>query len=262
MSLLVSTATLAVATFTGVSLIQVRSDQNIQQQGQITDRFNAAVQNLGSNSVDIRLGGIYALQRIIQDSPRDQPTIVNLLCSYIRLHVPSSPRNGNENANTNEYGYPHILPFTKDLPAPAADVNAALSVIGGRDPARDGSSKVDLSGLDLMGANLSGAHLHGAELSGTRLAYANLDHADLTNADLADMDLEVASFDGANLQHSDVASTDLRAAFFDDADLRHVGDLQLGQLLSATLTPSTKLPPELAGNQSVIDNEHASGMVN
>jgi hypothetical protein len=41
------------------------------QQGQITDRYNAAITNLGSSSVDVRLGGIYALQRIMQDSPAE-----------------------------------------------------------------------------------------------------------------------------------------------------------------------------------------------
>jgi hypothetical protein len=37
-----------------------RQGQNTAQQGQITDRYNAAITNLGSRSIDIRLGGIYA----------------------------------------------------------------------------------------------------------------------------------------------------------------------------------------------------------
>jgi hypothetical protein len=50
-------------------------------QGQVTDRYNAAITNLGDSSVDVRLGGIYALQRIMQDSPRDQTTVVAVLCA-------------------------------------------------------------------------------------------------------------------------------------------------------------------------------------
>ena len=57
------------------------------EQGQITDRYNAAITNLGSPSVDVRLGGIYALQRIMQDSPRDQPTVVAVLCAFVRDHA-------------------------------------------------------------------------------------------------------------------------------------------------------------------------------
>ena len=49
----------------------------IAEQGQITDLYNAAITNLGSRSIEVRLGGIYALQRLMQDSPRDQPTVVS-----------------------------------------------------------------------------------------------------------------------------------------------------------------------------------------
>src|SRR5262245_29081640 len=44
----------------------------IADQGQVTDRFNVAVTNLGSTSEDIRPGGVYALRRVMEDSPRDQ----------------------------------------------------------------------------------------------------------------------------------------------------------------------------------------------
>ncbi|WP_371621563.1 hypothetical protein OG245_00620 [Streptomyces sp. NBC_01116] len=45
-----------------------------RKEGQITDRYTAAVGNLGEDKMDVRLGGIYALERIMQDSRRDQPT--------------------------------------------------------------------------------------------------------------------------------------------------------------------------------------------
>ena len=73
----------------------------ITQQGQVTDRYNAAITNLGSPSGDVRLGGIYALQRIMQDSPRDQPTIVAVLCAFIR---------GRAEAATATSAHPSVLP--------------------------------------------------------------------------------------------------------------------------------------------------------
>jgi hypothetical protein len=36
--------------------------------------------------VDVRFCGIYALQRIADDSSRDAPTIVQVLCAFIRGH--------------------------------------------------------------------------------------------------------------------------------------------------------------------------------
>ncbi|MGP3980411.1 hypothetical protein [Streptomyces sp. KR80] len=72
-------ATLAVAGFTWVSIKQVNSEQGLTREGQITDRYTAAVDNLGNDSQGVRMGGIYALQRIMQDSPRDQPSVVDVL---------------------------------------------------------------------------------------------------------------------------------------------------------------------------------------
>ncbi len=46
-----------------------REELAVTREGQITDRYTAAVTNLGDSAMDVRLGGIYALQRIMQDSP-------------------------------------------------------------------------------------------------------------------------------------------------------------------------------------------------
>src|SRR5690242_7894308 len=88
---LASVAALITAIFTLVSVratenqVQIaRQGQATAEQGQITDRYNAAITNLGSRSIDIRLGGIYALQRLMHDSPRDQPTIIAVLCAFVR----------------------------------------------------------------------------------------------------------------------------------------------------------------------------------
>src|SRR5690348_1317833 len=48
--------------FTSLSIRATGAQLQIAEQGQITDRYNAAITNLGSPSVDVRFGGIYALQ--------------------------------------------------------------------------------------------------------------------------------------------------------------------------------------------------------
>ncbi len=48
--------------FTALAVRATDTQLQITEQGQITDRYNAAITNLGSSSVDVRLGGIYALQ--------------------------------------------------------------------------------------------------------------------------------------------------------------------------------------------------------
>ena len=75
-----------------MSVRATNAQLQIAQQGQITDRYNAAITNLGSDKLDIRLGGIYALQRLMQDSHRDHPTVIAVLCAFIRDHVPATAK--------------------------------------------------------------------------------------------------------------------------------------------------------------------------
>src|SRR5205823_3729030 len=48
---------------------QATDQQDLTRQGQIADRFTKAIEQLGSqNNLDVRLGGIYALEQIARDS--------------------------------------------------------------------------------------------------------------------------------------------------------------------------------------------------
>jgi hypothetical protein len=62
----------------------------VAREGQLTERFTTAVGQLSNRSVDVRLGGIYALERIAIDSERDRQTTYEVLCAYVRQHAPSS----------------------------------------------------------------------------------------------------------------------------------------------------------------------------
>ena len=56
------------------------------EQGQVTDRYTKAIEQLGSDKLDVRIGGIYALERIARDSARDHPTVMEVLTAFIREH--------------------------------------------------------------------------------------------------------------------------------------------------------------------------------
>jgi hypothetical protein len=137
---LAALSTLAVIVFTWLSIQQVDDEHALTREGQVTDRYNAAVTNIGEDSLEVRLGGIYALQRIMQDPPRDQPSIVNVLFTYIRNHA-KQPKQAT-NASNRE---------------PGSDIQAALTALNSRERAHDGTAGVDLRGADLRGANLGGA---------------------------------------------------------------------------------------------------------
>src|SRR5215472_14928391 len=66
----------------------------VSQEGQITDRFTKAIEQLGAvdaqgvKKMVVRLGGIYALERIANESERDHWPIVEVLCTYVRNVAP------------------------------------------------------------------------------------------------------------------------------------------------------------------------------
>ncbi|MET7606914.1 pentapeptide repeat-containing protein [Streptomyces avermitilis] len=230
--LLVSMATLAVAAFAWMSIKQVNSEQNITREGQITDRYNAAVENLGNSSQDVRLGGIYALQRIMEDSPRDQPTVIDVLSAYVRAHTSKAPS--------------VTADASLDRPdGPANDVAAALSVLRDRESRNDGSGHVDLSGRDLRGADLHGADLHRADFHDTDLRGVDLHDADLHGANLWSANLSGSKLDG-HLRGVDLHDAILNMADLSNTDL--VGlNLHGAKLGSANLSDSFLLRTDLSG---------------
>ena len=72
--------------FTARNFSLSRRTFELTEQGQVTDRFTKAIEQLGSDKLDVRLGGIYALERIARDSAKDHPTVMEVLTAFIREH--------------------------------------------------------------------------------------------------------------------------------------------------------------------------------
>jgi hypothetical protein len=60
----------------------------LSEQGQVTDRYSTAIAQLASDKLEERIGGIYALERILADSERDHSTVVEVLAAFVREHAP------------------------------------------------------------------------------------------------------------------------------------------------------------------------------
>jgi hypothetical protein len=52
----------------------------------VTERYAKAIEQLGSDKLEVRIGGIYALERIARDSARDHPTVMEVLAAFVREH--------------------------------------------------------------------------------------------------------------------------------------------------------------------------------
>lgn len=163
----------------------------VTREGQVTDRYTKAVDQLGNEELAVRLGGIYALQRIARDSPSDRDTIAEILCAYARTAK-------------------HKSRPSEDLQSPpldqwAPDVQASLTILGfWRDRVGGDAQWRDFHGGDYRGANLVKAYLpysffYGAQLQDAQLSEVNLEHADLSRAKLHRADLRNAKLKDANL---------------------------------------------------------------
>ena len=60
----------------------------------ITELYTKAVEQLGSEKAPGRLGGLYALERLAQDNRDQRPTIVNVICAYVRMPFPPTAPTG------------------------------------------------------------------------------------------------------------------------------------------------------------------------
>lgn len=177
----------------------------LSREGQVTDRYTKAIEQLGSKKLDVRIGGVYALERVAHDSTRDHPTVMEVLTAFIREHSrtqwPPSEANGAE---------------PERLARP--DVQAAVTVVGRRNEKQD-IRRIDLHGADLRGADLTRLNLRRANLTRVNLAGANLPRPDLGGPDLSDANLREADLSGADLGDGDLRGTHLDKANLRKADL-------------------------------------------
>lgn len=203
-----------------------RNELHNSQQGQITDRYTKAVDQLGSGKIDIRLGGIYALQRLASDSPRDQRTVIEVLCAFVREHDPK--------------------PGAEPPAQPDTDIQAALTVIG-RLTSHDHRYVPDLRGIRTPGVSLpraanwdlSGAHLTSAKLFGADLSHAVVIGADLSHANLSHANLSGTILSGADLSGADLTDADVGAATLLGTDLRGVRGITANKIRSEAFTNSS-----------------------
>ena len=73
----------------------------------ITELYTKAVEQLGSDKAPVRLGGLYALERLAQDNPEHRQTIVNVICAYLRMPFsPTAPARKAEPEAAEDQGEP------------------------------------------------------------------------------------------------------------------------------------------------------------
>jgi uncharacterized protein YjbI with pentapeptide repeats len=204
-------------------------------------RFTRAVDQLGSKDVAVRVGGIYALGRIADESITDRASIADLLTAYVRRNAPWPPD------PTSPFPADFPIDQLPHLSVRAPDIQAILTVLGRRTPSPAHPAiwtSLDLTGTDLRRSTLVGSNLWRARFRGASLAKAWLFKADLRGVDLSEADLHRANLREAiadlttwwpdedfdpnaagvrvrpNLENADLRSSYLRSADFTGISLQ------------------------------------------
>ncbi|MFF7525123.1 pentapeptide repeat-containing protein [Streptomyces pseudovenezuelae] len=202
-----------------------REQATLTREGQMTDRYATAIGLLSAAELTKRLGGIYALERIMRDSPKDHATVVEVLAAFIREHAPAPPRDDPPSQSGDQH-------------QPSEHVQAALTVLSRR-PDQHEQFRVNLRRTDLRGAYLEQAHLRRADLTEARLEGANLFEAQLgeailSGANLREADLRKAELEKAGMLKSVLAGAQLKSANLRDATMEKA-QMQGAKLRSADL---------------------------
>ncbi|HEY5985152.1 MAG TPA: pentapeptide repeat-containing protein [Streptosporangiaceae bacterium] len=190
----------------------------VSREGQITERYTRGVEQLGSDNRGVRVGGIYALERIAKDSAADRSTVTEVLTAFVRERATWQQRHGERSNPADPHRDPPSDAFIplEELPYlrfRAPDVQAAMTVLGRLPAPMDAPARLELRDVDLRKGNLAGANLRGANLRGARLERVFLQGAHLEEANLSRTHLEGANLLDAYLEGADLRETDLRGAY-------------------------------------------------
>ena len=227
----------------------------------ITELYTKAADQLGSDKAAVRLAGLYAFERLGQNTDSQRVTIGNVVCAYLRMpYVAPEPLSNDASSedrlhhqrrseelqvrntalrilarHTRLGGVEHWATLRIDLTGAALNL-ADLSAVN--------LNYANLTRANLTGANLTGASLTNARLIGANLTGANLTSANLTRAELHDADLTGADLNKASLTGVQLTRADLTRANLSDATVIHA-DLTCVNLTDANLTDANLIHADL-----------------
>jgi len=198
--------------------------------------------------MEVRLGGIYALERISKDSPKDYWTIMEVLTAYVRERAPWPPKTQPENQETAPRESPAAeIDREPPPPKPPTDIQAILTVIARRAHfyGKGEDYSLDFSNTDLQGARLIKMHLEMAHFKKANLKSAEFDEVYLQGAAFHHVNLQGAKFWDANLKGTVLFGANLEGAHLEGADLTSASGLTREQLKSAASYENALLPDDL-----------------
>ncbi len=210
----------------------IAQDKNrIIEQGRITESIGQAITQIGAfnddkPNIEVRLGGLYSLQRIMQDSPRDTLSIAKIIFAYVRENLKRDKDKRDELKKHNKKNF--LRPEEKPFPLPE-DIVSALNIISQFKKDRRKQSGVsstdeipdftyaDFTNYSIRDIDFSYISFYHADFSGSNLVNVNFSNAMLFNVNFSDTQLSVINFSDAHFFWGKFVDVSLGSADFSGA---------------------------------------------
>ncbi|MCA3447327.1 MAG: pentapeptide repeat-containing protein [Rhodobacter sp.] len=282
--LITALGALATAPLAMIRVYTTERQTRVAEQGHMTDRISKAVEQLGAEktvkrrvtdgygkevtveetvpNIEVRIGGIYALERIAQDSTandrgRDHIRVMELLCAYIRENAPAAmakdhpfgpwqplppgasaaEREAHMQRRATRLEDSQVGNWACGLARPRTDIQTALTVIGRRSAEQIALERAAVQPGEEAGYRLDLRHscLRRADLSSLSLERARFEHARMEGADLNGARMEGADLSGAQMEGADLSRAQMEGAFLFGAQMEGA-NLRRAQMEGANLS--------------------------
>ncbi|MGH3749699.1 MAG: pentapeptide repeat-containing protein, partial [Micromonosporaceae bacterium] len=124
-----------------------RTTEHDASERRVTELFTSAVEHLGNDKAAVRLGGLYALERLAVEHPEHRQAIVDVVCAYLRMPYPGQDEPG-----------PAGMEVKHEESVRQAAQQVLLRHLRSDAPSHWPGVRVDLAGARLRGFDASGCH--------------------------------------------------------------------------------------------------------
>jgi uncharacterized protein YjbI with pentapeptide repeats len=249
-------AALAALTVGGAAVIQYRKHKIAEidladtHDAKMSERLSMAIEHLAADKLHIRIGALYELRRLAEDSPRDRASIQEIVTQFLngkRGEIEELSRASADKVPRDKH---RQIEYDKlpSLPSDIADITVALNTLfflyeNYRDDNKEDckiawdyldARYLNLSKLPFVNASLrearfesayfskshfDGADLKGAHFDGAELWHTYFDGADLYNTHFNGAKFDYAHFNGAKLKYAHFDGAKFNYAHFNGAKL-------------------------------------------
>lgn len=199
----------------------------------ITEIYSKAVEQIGSANAAVRIGGLYALERVAQDHPIHRRTVTSVICAYLRMPFePPDSRLSTEKLSADEelrhrerlqegqvrltaqrILHRHLQPRLEDIYWGVTDIDLTYAYLRSVN-----FREANLSSASFARANIQWAEFIGANLSGAEFELANMQNIDLSGSDLRKATFILSNASSAKLVGADLSDTRIFDSRFGDSD--------------------------------------------